>query len=189
MDPREASADPHFAPTTLSSLRKGKSGPTRLGVGKGGEGRPLSSGRHPAETKDSAKGDAAPASQAINAPSGPVLPTGPPPHLRTPERLHLRTPGPPPQQPAGREPRLSKPGPHRPRPCHGPATLPGDVEGQRGPQNRVASELPERPRAESSHLEAIQAAAPAAAGTSRLATPSSACGKKSGRGKACVRVT
>lgn len=80
-----------------------------------------------------------------------------------------RPPGPPPSAAAPKRAEVEK---TWPRPCHSPATLPGDVEGQRGPQNRVAPELPERPAAEGCHLEVTQAAAPAAAGPSRLATPS-----------------
>lgn len=78
----------------------------------------------------------------------------------------LRRPSGPPSSAAGRERAQAEQ--TSSRTCHGPAngpkTLPGDVEGQRGPQNRVAPELPER-RAEGSHCEATQAAAPTAAGT------------------------
>ncbi|XP_007942730.1 legumain [Orycteropus afer afer] len=72
----------------------------------------------------------------------------PPPHLRTLERLH-----------PGVDALLSRPpspaGPERAQAERtsslaslGPATLPGDVEGRRGPQNRVAYDLPERRRGE-----------------------------------------
>lgn len=52
----------------------------------------------------------------------------------------------------------------------------------------MASELPERPGADCSYLEATQAAAPAAAGTSRLATPFFRLRRDwAGAGHACLR--
>lgn len=190
--PREASADPHCAPTTSPSPRKGNSGPTGLGVGKGGERRALhkvSGGPFPQPvTRRRAKTRLRGRRPRVSGDYRPkrTRPTHWAP--ASPEDSGAAAPEDPwaaPAAAARREPRLSNPGPHLPRP--------GYSSGRRGraarTPNRVASELPERPRAESSHLEAIQAAAPAAAGTSRLATPSSACGKKTGRGKACVRVT
>lgn len=120
---------PLRSPPTFSSLRRGKSSQITLGVGgKGGKGRaPNHDGRGPggspapssappaprgAETESPARGR----SQAVNAPSRPVLPTGPspPPHLKTLERLHHGLDallGRPPRQPPRRGQRLRKPGP------------------------------------------------------------------------------
>lgn len=67
--------------------------------------------------------------------------------------------------------------------------LPGDVEGARGPQNRVAFEMPARQGAENSHLQAIQAVAPVATGSLRMATPLFRPWRDEARRRACVRVT
>lgn len=121
---------PLRSPPTFSSLRRGKSSQITLGVGgKGRKGRaPNHDGRGPGGSPapssappppPGAQRPESPArgrSQAVNAPSGPVLPTGPspPPHLKTLERLHHGLDallGRPPRQPPRRGQRLRKPGP------------------------------------------------------------------------------
>lgn len=139
------------------------------------EGALLPSPSAPQKRRDQSLrlGDANPAPTAVNALGGPVRPTGLtlPPHLRTLERLHRGLVARQGRPHLGSRRREGQADETWSRPGRGPATLPGDVEGRRGPQNRVASELPERPGTGNSHLEATQAVAPAAAGASLLATP------------------
>lgn len=139
--PREASADPHCAPTTSPSLRKGNSGPTGLGVGKRGEGRALHKvGGGPFPQPVTPRRPKAPLRGRRPRVSGHYRPKRTrPTHWApaSPEDSGAAAPEDSwaaPAAAARREPGLSNPGPHLPRPGHGPATLPGDVEGQRGPQ-------------------------------------------------------
>lgn len=127
---------PTSLPTHLLEPPEGEEQPNQPGgAGKEGKGRaPNQDGRGPgalpllpqppapsgAQRLESPRRGR---SQAVNAASGPVLPTGPspPPHLKTLERLHRGLDallGRPPRQPPGRGQRLANLLPSLPRPCH-----------------------------------------------------------------------
>lgn len=133
---REGEQLPTSLPTHLLEPPEGEEQPNQPGgAGKEGKGRaPNQDGRGPgalpllpqppapsgAQRLESPRRGR---SQAVNAASGPVLPTGPspPPHLKTLERLHRGLDallGRPPRQPPGRGQRLANLLPSLPRPCH-----------------------------------------------------------------------
>lgn len=110
---------------------------------QGGSPALFLSPRQGGEGRVSAEGMPPPPLRPLKAPRGPLGPPRPP-HLRTLERLHrglVTLPGLP-SSAAGRE--RVQVEQTWPSIGHGSVTLPGDVEERRGPQNRVASELPER---------------------------------------------